>query len=116
VTVEVGSRLTSSFHDTRVWKPGVLHAICVSVPAEKDNFERFATRLRIAAGLWIVGVFVAHAAQLDLASLLALELSGLVALELLGFATLALGPASIGLALSFVIDRVSYLGTDLNLF
>ena len=83
---------------------------------EKDSFERFATGLRVVAGLWIVAVIVAYAAQLDLASVLALELSSVLALELLGGAALALGPASIGLALSFVIERVSYLTSDLNLF
>jgi hypothetical protein len=74
----------------------------------KDNFERFATGLRIVAGLWIVGVLVAYARQLELASVLALEI--------LGATALALGPASIGLARSFVIERVSYLTADLNLF
>ncbi len=83
---------------------------------EKDNFEKFATGLRVVAWLWIVGVIVAYAAQLDLASVLALEISSVVAFELLGVAVLAVGPGSIGLALSFVIERVSYLTADLNLF
>jgi len=74
----------------------------------KDNFERFANGLRVGAGLWIVGVVIAYSAHLDLASVLALELLGVTAL--------ALGPASIGLALSYVIERVSYLTADLNLF
>ena len=82
----------------------------------KDNFERFATGLRVVALLWIVGVIVAYAAQVDLASVLALELTSVMALELLGAAALALGPGSIGLALSFVIERVSYLASDLNLY
>ena len=82
----------------------------------KDNFERFATGLRVVAWLWIVGVIVAYAAQLDLASVMALELSSVLALELLGAAALAVGPGSIGLALSFVIERVSYLTADLNFF
>ena len=83
---------------------------------EEDNFDRFATGLRIVAWLWIVGVIVAYAAQVDLASVLALELTSVMALELLGTAALAVGPGSIGLALSFVIERISYLTADLNLF
>ena len=83
---------------------------------EKDEFERFATGLRAIAWLWIVGVAVAFAAQLDLASVLALELSSVVALELWGAAALAVGPGSAVLALSFVIERVSYLTADLHLF
>lgn len=79
-----------------------------AVPLKKDNFEKFATGLRVVAALWIVGVLVAYVAHVDLASVLALEMLGVIAL--------ALGPASIGLALSFVIERVSYLTADLNLF
>ncbi|HWM27503.1 MAG TPA: hypothetical protein VNQ14_03520 [Woeseiaceae bacterium] len=81
-----------------------------------DKFERFAAGLRILAWLWILGVTVAYVAQLDLASVLMLELSSVVAFELFGAAALAVGPASIGLALSYVVDRISYLTADLNLF
>lgn len=83
---------------------------------EKDTFERFATGLRVVAWLWIVGAAVVFAGQLDLAGLVALELSSVVALELLGAAALVAGPGSVGLALSYVIERVSYLTADLNLF
>lgn len=83
---------------------------------EVDRFERFATRLRVVAWLWILGVTIAYVAKLDLTSVLALELSSVVAFELLGAAALAVGPASIGLALSFVIERISYLTADMNLF
>lgn len=83
---------------------------------EEDRFDRVATGLRIVAWLWIVGVAVAYAAQVDLASVLALELTSVMALELLGAAALAVGPGSIGLALSFVIERISYLTADLNFF
>jgi hypothetical protein len=81
-----------------------------------DKFARFATGLRVVAWLWVLGVIVAYVAQLDLASVLMLELSSVVAFELLGAAALAVGPASIGLALSYVIERISYLTADLNLF
>ena len=83
---------------------------------EKDNYERFATGLRILAWFWIVGATVAYATQLDVASVVALELSTVVAFELLGAAVLVVGPGSIGLALSHVIERVSYLTADLNWF
>lgn len=83
---------------------------------EEDKFDRIATGLRIIAWLWIVGVVVAYAAQVDLASVLALELTSVMAFELLGAAALAVGPGSIGLALSFVIERISYLTADLNFF
>jgi hypothetical protein len=83
---------------------------------EEDRFDRFATGLRIVAWLWIAGVIVAYAAQVDLASVLALELTSVMALELLGAAALAVGPGSVGLALSFVIERISYLTADLNFF
>ena len=83
---------------------------------EVDNFEKFAVVLRAIAWLWIVGAAVAYATQLDLASVLAAELSGIVALELVGAAAIVVGPGSLGLALSFVIERVSYLASDLNLF
>lgn len=81
-----------------------------------DNFEKFAVGLRAIAWLWIVGAAVAYATQLDLASVLAAELSGIVALELMGAAAVVIAPGSLGLALSFVIERVSYLASDLNLF
>jgi hypothetical protein len=83
---------------------------------EKDIFEKFATGLRILAWFWIVGATVAFATQLDLASVVALELSSVVAFELMGAAALVVGPGSIGLALSHVIERVSYLTIDLNWF
>ena len=83
---------------------------------EKDNYERFATGLRILAWFWIVGATVAYSTQLDVASVVALELSTVVAFELLGAAVLVVGPGSIGLALSHVIERVSYLTADLNWF
>lgn len=83
---------------------------------EEDKFDRIATGLRIIAWLWIVGVVIAYAAQVDLARVLALELTSVMAFELLGAAALAVGPGSIGLALSFVIERISYLTADLNLF
>jgi hypothetical protein len=83
---------------------------------EEDKSQRFATGLRVIAWVWIVGVIVAYAAQVDLASVLALELTSVMAFELLGAAALAVGPGSIGLALSFVIERVSYLTADLNFF
>ena len=83
---------------------------------EADKFERFATGLRIVAWLWIVGVAVAYAAQVDLASVLALELTSVMVFELLGATALAVGPGSLGLALSFVIERISYLSADLNFF
>lgn len=83
---------------------------------EKDNYERFATGLRILAWFWIVGATVAYATQLDVASVVALELSTVLAFELLGAAVLVVGPGSIGLALSHVIERVSYLTADLNWF
>jgi hypothetical protein len=81
---------------------------------EKDTFERFAAGLRVIAWLWILGVTVAYVAQLDLASVLVLELSSVVAFELLGAAALAVGPGSLGLAISYVIERISYLTADLN--
>jgi hypothetical protein len=83
---------------------------------EKDIFERFATGLRMLAWFWIVGATIAFATQLDVASVVALELSTVVAVELLGAAALVVGPGSIGLALSHVIERVSYLTADLNFF
>ena len=81
-----------------------------------DNFAKFAFGLRVIAWLWIVGAAVAYATQLDLASVLAAELSGIMALEFIGAAAVVVGPGSLGLALSFVIERVSYLASDLNLF
>ena len=39
-----------------------------------------------------------------------------VTAELLGAAALAVGPGSVVLGLSYVIERVSYLAADLNLF
>ena len=83
---------------------------------EVDNFEKFAVVLRAVAWLWIVGAAVAYATQLDFARVLAAELSGIVALELMGAAAGVVGPGSLGLALSFVIERISYLTSDLNLF
>jgi hypothetical protein len=83
---------------------------------EKDTFEKFATGLRIFAWLWIAGVTVVLATQLDVASVVTLELSTVVALELFGAAALVVGPGSIGLALSHVIERVSYLTADFNWF
>ena len=83
---------------------------------EKDNFERFASGLRFVAWLWILGVALVFAVQLDLASLLAVELTSVMAFELLGAAALAVGPGSLVLGLSYVIERVSYLAADLNLF
>lgn len=83
---------------------------------EKDEFEKFATGLRVIAWLWITGVIIVYVAQVDLASVLALELTSVMALELLGVAALAVGPGSIGLALSYAIERISYLTADLTLF
>ena len=83
---------------------------------QENKFDRVATSLRIIAWLWIVGVTVAYFAQVDLASVLALELTSVMAFELLGAAALAVGPGSVGLALSFVIERISYLTSDLNFF
>ncbi|HEU4693117.1 MAG TPA: hypothetical protein VFS23_32365 [Vicinamibacterales bacterium] len=83
---------------------------------KKDNFEKTATGLRAIAWLWIVGAAVAYATQLDLTSVLAAEISGIVAAELLGAAAIVVGPGSLGLALSFVIERISYLAADVNLF
>jgi hypothetical protein len=82
---------------------------------KKDKFEKFAVGLRILAWGWIVVGTIVFAARLDPASLLAVELSGVLALELVGAAALVFGPGTAGLALSSVIERVSYLATDLNL-
>lgn len=90
--------------------------ILPSAVLEKDEFEKFATGLRVIAWLWIAGVIIAYVAKVDLASVLALELTSVMAFELLGAAALAVGPGSIGLALSWVIERISYLTADLNLF
>jgi hypothetical protein len=83
---------------------------------EKDNYERFAAGLRSVAWLWILGVALVCAVQLDLASLLVVELTSVMAFELLGATVLAFGPGSLVLGLSYVIERVSYLAADLNLF
>jgi hypothetical protein len=91
---------------------------------EKNNYERFAIVLRRIAWVWIVGAAIASALWLDLPSFLALELSSIVALEISSVVALELlaatafivGPGSMGLALSFLIERVSYLASDLNLF
>jgi hypothetical protein len=83
---------------------------------EDDNFERFASGLRFVAWFWILGVALVFTVQLDLASLLAVELTSVMAFELLGAAALAVGPGSLVLGLSYVIERVSYLAGDLNLF
>ena len=94
---------------TKTWAP-------LAAVLEKDVFEKFATGLRIFAWLWIAGATVVFATQLDVTSVLALELSTVVGLELFGAAALVVGPGSIGLALSHVIERVSYLTADLNWF
>ena len=85
-------------------------------PLEKDNFETFASGLRVVAWLWILGVALVFTVQLDVASLLAVELTSVMAFELLGAAALAVGPGSLALVLSYVIERISYLAADLNLF
>jgi hypothetical protein len=82
---------------------------------EKDNFEKFATGLRFLAWAWILVGTAVFAARLDPGSLLAVELTGVLALELAGGAALVFGPGTAGLALSSVIERVSYLASDLNL-
>ena len=82
----------------------------------KDNFERCASGLRFVAWFWILGVALVFAVQLDLARLLAVDLNSVMAFELLGAAALAVGPGSLVLGLSYVIERVSYLAADLNLF
>jgi hypothetical protein len=81
----------------------------------RDSFERFAARLRIVAWLWIAAAAVLAAFQSDLPGMLAIGLSGMLAMELIEVAALVLGPGTAGLALSSVIERVSYLASDLNL-
>lgn len=72
----------------------------------KDGFEKLASRLRVSAWLWILLTAVLLALHVDLTTLVAVEVAGLAAL--------VLGPGSLGLGLSFVIDRVSYLAADLS--
>ncbi len=71
-----------------------------------DAFQKLASRLRVTAWLWILLTAAALALHVDLTTLVAVELAGLAAV--------VLGPGSLGLGLSFVIDRVSYLTADLS--
>jgi hypothetical protein len=87
----------------------------IAATLERNTFRRFASGLRWVAWAWLLCGTIYFATQLDLARVLAVELSGVLALELAAAAALVFGPGTVGLALSSVIERVSYLASDLNL-